>query len=220
MKDGRYLELSVRDTGRGISQENLGRIFDPYFTTKATGEGTGLGLAVVHGIVKDHDGEIRIYSEEGRGTIFRIYLPLIDNEVEEGKDVEIAGSKGKGETILFVDDEKMIVDVSKELLEGLGYRVITETDPMKAIETFKEGKQAFDIVITDKTMPHLTGFDVAREIRTVSRDIPILLCSGFQEKGDPEKLTALGISRMIIKPIRMSVLADVICDVLDKRSAT
>jgi len=213
---GHYLVLTVRDTGRGIVQENLGRIFEPYFTTKEQGEGTGLGLAVVHGIVKAHGGEIRVYSEVGKGTIFRVYLPLIEKEAENVKNREEDLVPGKGENILFIDDEKMVVDLSKELLEELGYLVVTETDPVKAIESFKRGSDAFDLVITDKTMPHLTGFDVAWEIRRTNKDVPIILCSGLLEKEDLEKLTALGISRMITKPIRMSALAKVIREVLDK----
>ncbi len=213
---GHYLELSVRDTGQGISRENLGRIFEPYFTTKVKGEGTGLGLAVVHGIVKDHGGEIRIYSEVGKGTIFRIYLPLLEQHTEYTADARETILRGKGETILFVDDEKMVVELNRELLEALGYRVVTETDPVKAIEAFKENRDAFDLLITDKTMPRLTGFDVVREVRSIRTDIPVILCSGFQEKEDLEKLTALGINQLIAKPIKMSILAKAIRDVLDK----
>ncbi|MCX5846380.1 MAG: ATP-binding protein [Deltaproteobacteria bacterium] len=214
---GHYLVLTVRDTGQGISQEDLARIFEPYFTTKEKGEGTGLGLAVVHGIVKDHGGEIRVYSEAGKGTIFRVYLPLMEKYVEDGKDMEEAIVPGQGEKILFVDDEKMVANLSRELLEKLGYRVVTETDPVKAIEAFREDSDAFDLVITDKTMPHMTGFDVAREIRRIRADIPVMFASGFQEKGDLEKLTILGINHLITKPIRMSVLAKAIRDVLDKK---
>jgi len=214
---GHYLILTVRDTGQGIPPENLARIFEPYFTTKEKGAGTGLGLAVVHGIVKDHGGEIRVYSEVGKGTIFRVYLPLLEKQAEVGKDMEEALLPGKGETILFIDDEKMVAELSRELLEELGYRVVTETDPVKAIEAFREGSGAFDLVITDKTMPHLTGFDVAGEIRRVRTDIPIVLCSGLQEKGDLEKLAALGINRWITKPIRMSALANAVREVLDEK---
>jgi len=217
MRHGHYLVLTVRDTGHGIPAENIERIFEPYFTTKEKGAGTGLGLAVVHGIVKDHGGEIRVYSEIGKGTTIRVYLPLMEKEEEEGKHMKEALLPGKGEAILFIDDEKMVVDLSRELLEELGYRVVTETDPVKAIEAFKEGSGAFDLVITDKTMPHLTGFEVAREIRLISKDIPILLCSGFQEKEDLEKLAPLGIDRLITKPIRMTTLAKAIRDVLDKK---
>jgi PAS domain S-box-containing protein len=216
IRNGHYLALTVRDTGEGISRENLARIFEPYFTTKEKGEGTGLGLAVVHGIVKDHGGEIRVYSELGKGTIFRVYLPLMKMQAEDEKGGEETILAGQGETILFVDDEKMVANLSKELLEKLGYRVVMETDPVKAIEIFRENSNAFDLVITDKTMPNLTGFDVVREIRHIHADIPVILCSGFQEKGDLEKITALNISRLITKPIKMSALSKAIRDVLDK----
>jgi CheY-like chemotaxis protein len=141
----------------------------------------------------------------------------MEKQVADVRDREEVLLPGKGETILFIDDEKMVVDLSRELLEGLGYRVVAETDPVKAIEAFKEGGDAFDLVITDKTMPKLTGFDVAGEIRRIRKDIPIVLCSGFQEKEDLEKLTALDIGRLITKPIRMSALARAIRDELDKK---
>jgi PAS domain S-box-containing protein len=216
IRRGDYLVLTVRDTGHGIPQENLVRIFEPYFTTKEREAGTGLGLAVVHGIVKDHGGEIRVYSEVGKGTTFRVDLPLLEKQSGVGKEREEALLPGKGETILFIDDERMVVDLSRKLLEELGYRVVTETDPVKAIEAFREGSDAFDLVITDKTMPHLTGFDVAGEIRRIRTDIPIVLCSGLQEKGDLEKLTVFGINRLMMKPIRMSALAKAIREVLEK----
>ncbi len=216
IKHGRYLLLTVRDTGHGISRGNLERIFEPYFTTKEKGEGTGLGLAVVHGIVKDHGGEIRVYSEEGHGTSFNVYLPLMEHRTEEQSDLVEAVLPGKGETILFVDDEQMIVDLNREVLENLGYRVVTETDPVKAIQVFKDGSNAFDLVITDKTMPHLTGFDVARAVKDIRADIPVLLCSGFQEKGDTERIADIGISKLMIKPTKKSVLARTIRDALDE----
>ncbi|OPY92909.1 MAG: Blue-light-activated protein [Syntrophaceae bacterium PtaU1.Bin231] len=211
----RCLELTVRDTGHGIAPENLARIFDPYFTTKEKGEGTGLGLAVVHGIVKDHGGEITVESGKGLGTVFRIYLPLIDRQGDDGTAADEAVMKGKGERILFIDDERMVIELSREILEGLGYRIVTETDPVKAVEVFKAASNAFDLVITDKTMPHMTGFDVIRQIRAVRADIPVVLCSGFQAKDDLEKLNTLGVGELIAKPIRMKALAKTIRDVLD-----
>ena len=229
IKHGRYLVLAVRDTGQGIPQENIGRIFEPYFTTKEKCAGTGLGLAVVHGIVKDHGGDVRLYSEVGSGTVCRVYLPLPKGpaEVADGRgdsavksfgtDVDDTPCPGKGERILFVDDEGMAVDISREVLEELGYRVVTETDPVRAIAALKADSSAFDLVITDKTMPRMTGFDVAREVRAICGDIPLILTSGFQEKGDLEKITALRINRFITKPIRMSVLARTIRDLLDEK---
>jgi len=213
---GRYLKLFVRDTGSGIAQDNLARIFDPYFTTKEKGEGTGLGLAVVHGIVKDHGGEIRVYSELGRGTIFRVYLPLLEETSKATPDEKETMPPGKGETILFIDDEEMVVKLSSEILEKLNYKVVADTDPIRAIKTFKENSHGFDIVITDKTMPHMTGFDVVKTIKDVRADIPVVLCSGFLEKEDAKKIEALGINRLITKPTTMSVLAKTIRDVLDK----
>jgi len=216
LPDGRYVELSVRDTGHGIPQQNLGKIFDPYFTTKQQGEGTGLGLSVVHGIVKDHNGEIRVYSEEGKGSHFMIYLPLVDREIKDGgHEKQKLIPPGRGETILFIDDEQMVVDVSREMLADLGYRVLTETDPVKAIDLLKNDIRGIDIVITDKTMPHMTGFEVVKAIRNMSSEIPVILCSGFLEKSDQEKITGLNIDRVIAKPIQMSALAHAVRELLD-----
>jgi PAS domain S-box-containing protein len=220
LKPGRYGELSVSDTGHGISQANLQKIFDPYFTTKGIGEGTGLGLSVVHGIVQDHGGEIKVYSEEGMGTIFRIYIPLMENpsedQAEERTAHEDMSPQGHGETILFIDDEKMVVDINRGFLEKLNYRIVPETDPALALETFKKDSRRFDMVITDKTMPHMTGFDVIQKIRDIRPDIPVILCSGFMEKEEMEKIKTLGVTQLLIKPIRISVLAKVIRDVLTK----
>lgn len=214
LKSGRYQELFVRDTGHGISQKNISRIFDPYFTTKEKGEGTGLGLSVVHGIVKDHGGEIKVYSEEGSGTVFRIYLPLMERPsvkgLEDEKKDEEAVPRGRGERLLFIDDEKMVVEMNKGFLETLNYEVVSETDPARALETFRKNSGYFNMVITDKTMPHLTGFDVIRAVRSIRPDIPVILCSGYLEKEDREKMQEFGISRLVVKPIRLSILARVI----------
>jgi two-component system cell cycle sensor histidine kinase/response regulator CckA len=214
---GNYLLMTVRDTGHGISREYLERIFEPYFTTKEKGEGTGLGLAVVHGIVKDHGGEIKVYSAVGTGTEFRIYLPVVEHHSEDRQDREETIPPGKGETILFVDDEQMVVDMNRSALEMLGYKVVTETDPLKAVEVFKRDYDSFDMVITDKTMPHMTGFDLARIVKSIRSDMPVIISSGFQEKGDLEKTAAIGISRLIIKPTKRSILAETIRDELDNK---
>ena len=219
LKPGRYLELFVRDTGHGISRDNLERIFEPYFTTKEKGEGTGLGLAVVHGIVRDHGGEIKVYSEERKGTAFSVYLPAVAEAGEKEKETEKVIHKGNGEKILFVDDEKMIVELSREVLEKLGYAVVAETDPVRAIELFREGRDTFDLVITDKTMPHMTGFDLTKAVKEIRADIPVLLCSGFQEKEDPARLAALGIGRMIMKPAPMKILARAVRELLDGKTS-
>jgi len=219
LKTGRYLELFVQDTGHGIAQENLEKIFEPYFTTKEKGEGTGLGLAVVHGIIKDHGGEVSAYSEVGKGSLFRVYLPLLERQEEYIKDKEEITLPGQGETILFVDDEQMIVDASKQVLEQLGYRVVAETDPVRAIEAFRKDHDAFDLVITDKTMPHMTGYDLVQKIRNIRADIPVILCSGFLEKEDLEKITTLGIIQLVTKPVRNILLAKAIRNALVKKQA-
>ncbi|MGV8080123.1 MAG: response regulator [Syntrophales bacterium] len=214
---GRYLKLDVRDTGHGIKAEHLEKIFDPYFTTKAKGEGTGLGLAVVHGIAKDHGGEVKVYSEIDKGTCFSVYLPLMEKQAETILPAaEVSPPRGS-ERILFIDDEEPLADLAKEMLLGLGYRVVSETDPLKAIEVFGKNSDAFDLVITDKTMPHMTGFAVARDLHKIRADIPVILCSGFQEKEDLEKQSACGISSFIMKPFRINNLAEAIRSVLGKK---
>lgn len=217
LTSGRYIELSIRDTGYGINKDDLERIFEPYYTTKKTGDGTGLGLAVAHGIVKDHGGEIKVYSEVGKGSIFKVYLPLAEKQMDEMryKEEEYVLPRGK-ERILFIDDEQMLVNLGKELLEELGYKVIAETNPDKAIEEFKKNKDAFDLVITDKTMPHVTGYDIAKELRAIRANIPIILCSGFQDKEELKKLFEFDINHFITKPISTNDMAEAVRNVLDK----
>jgi PAS domain S-box-containing protein len=214
---GRYLHLAVRDTGSGIEARHLGKIFEPYFTTKKQGEGTGLGLSVVDGIVKSHGGEIKVYSEVGRGTVFHVYLPLIGDKTDKIFVKEIETLPGGRETILFVDDEKMLAHANKLALEELGYKVVAETDPGIAIEAFHADRDGFDIVITDKTMPHMTGFDLVKVIKGIRNDIPVIICSGFQDKEDAAKMAALGISSFIAKPIKLSEMSRIIRDVLDTK---
>jgi PAS domain S-box-containing protein len=216
LKPGSYLQLTVKDTGYGISQENLERIFEPYFTTKEQEGGTGLGLAVVHGIVKDYGGEIKVYSEPGKGTVFNVLFPLIE-QVAETDHVEKLESLPTGtESILFVDDEEPLVNVGKAILERLGYTVKGLTQADEALEVFLNAKDTFDLVITDKTMPKLTGFDLAVEIKKVRPDIPILLCTGFQDKNIDAKIQEAGIAGYIMKPINMRKMAENVREVLDK----
>ena len=218
LKAGRYLQLTIADTGQGILPEHLDRIFEPYFTTKEKGEGTGLGLSVVDGIVRKHGGDIRVQSEVGRGTVCHVLLPLVDGRVETaGHTGELELPRG-GEMILFVDDEPMLAHVGKLSLEALGYRVVAETDPAAAVETFRRDRDAFDLVITDKTMPHMTGFDLAREIRGIRGDIPVILCSGFMESDDMTRQSAHDISHFITKPIIKHEWATALRMVLDGKA--
>ncbi len=213
---GQCLELSVRDSGQGISQENLSKIFEPYFTTKGQEKGTGLGLAVVHGIVKSHGGEIRVYSELGKGTIFRIFLPLLTQQAKQEEKSDETIERGNGEMILLVDDENMLVDLDKSMLDILGYRVISETDPVKAIETFKKNFSKIDLVITDKTMPRMNGFEFAQKIREIRADIPIILNSGFQDEDDMQKVQTVGINQFLQKPFDLATFADAVHNALKR----
>lgn len=219
LESGHYLRLTVRDTGPGIPPEHLERIFEPYFSTKGKSEGTGLGLSVADGIVKSHRGAIRVYSELGKGSVFILYLPLVAERAEIQKTETKTWTGGK-ERILFVDDEQALAELGGLFLQDLGYRVVTETEPDRAMARFREDRNAFDLVITDKSMPHMTGFDLAQGIKETRPDIPIILCSGFQDKEDLDKLLRFGISRLLAKPISMAELAGAVRDALDRRSET
>ena len=211
---GRYLLLTVSDTGSGIDARILDRIFDPYFTTKGVGEGTGLGLSVVHGIVKSYGGAIRAYSELGHGTSFHVYLPSITDEAESGGKLD-AAIPGGSETLLFVDDEEALAEVGKEMLESLGYRVEVRTSSHEALMAFKANPDRYDLVITDHILPQMTGLELAREIRGIRDEIPIILCTGFATSISREKAKALGISRYMLKPYLFGEMARTVREVLD-----
>ncbi len=215
ISSGPYVRLSVSDTGHGITPDVKERIFDPYFTTKGVGEGTGLGLAVVHGIVKDHAGAITVYSETGKGTTFHIFLPVIEKAEEPKK--ETMGPLPTGhERILFIDDDPSLVEIGREILGKLGYDVVAKTSSIEALELFREQPDKFDLVITDMTMPNMTGDRLAAELMKIRPDIPTILCSGFSEKMSNEKADALGIKNFLMKPIVMKDLAKTIRKVLDE----
>jgi CheY-like chemotaxis protein len=212
---GRYVRLTVSDTGHGMSGETRKRIFEPFFTTKPPGEGTGLGLAVVHGIVRDHEGVVRVDSEPGRGTTFQIYLPAHD-WVEAGVDAGLSvKSPGKGERILFVDDETALCEGWRSVLERIGYLVTTFTDPLLALETFRRNPRDFDLVITDLTMPHMTGTELGRRILELRPTLPILLVSGSTGSLTGEEVRALGLRELLTKPVTPSALAIALRRTLD-----
>lgn len=214
---GPYIRLNVSDAGHGMERKVIDRIFEPYFTTKEKGEGTGMGLAVVHGIVKSHGGAISVYSETGRGTTFHVYLPRIEREVKAEPEEIMPLPTGK-EQILFVDDEPAIVDIGKGILESLGYTVVTRTSPIEALEAFKAQPDKFDLVITDMTMPKMTGDKLAKELMAIRPDIPIILCTGFSELINEEKAKAMGIRRLVMKPIVQREMANAVRKVLDQPS--
>jgi two-component system cell cycle sensor histidine kinase/response regulator CckA len=217
MDPGNYLKLSITDTGCGIPQDMINRIFDPYFTTKPTGEGTGLGLATVHGIVKDHGGSIQVYSEVGCGTTFHVFLPAVVVTAETAAEQAKQLPTGSG-CILFVDDEKALIDLGRDLLERLGYRVETRVSPIDAIEAFRAEPLKYDLIITDLTMPKMTGDELARKIKAIRSDIPIILCSGFSDRLHTQAIKNIGISAVLMKPVIYADLARTVRQVLDPDS--
>ena len=216
IKQGRYVRLSVRDNGTGISPSVLNLIFEPYFTTKEVGEGTGLGLATVHGIVKNHGGDITVESKVGQGTTFNVYLPLTYEESVCADDRQVEPETGT-ERILLVDDEKIIIGITKKMLKRLGYKVTARTSSKEAFEVFRSKPDKFDLIITDMTMPKMTGEALAKKIMAVNPEIPVILCTGFSDKIDETKAKESGISSFIMKPIIMYEMAKTIREVLDRK---
>ena len=211
-----YIELCIIDTGHGMTAETLERIFDPFFTTKPVGEGTGLGLSVVHGIVKKHNGLISVKSEPGKGSEFRICFPRIDTRLSRVEDMQtIEFSKG-AERILLVDDEQLLVDTLKEMLKDLGYFVTATNRSLNAHEMFSADPKAFDLVMTDLTMPDMTGIDLAREINHIDQHMPIILCTGFSELIQPDQARAAGIREILFKPVVRSQLSVAIRKALEQ----
>jgi CheY-like chemotaxis protein len=214
---GDYAKLTVSDTGHGIDASIMERIYDPFFTTKAPGEGTGLGLSVVYGIVRDHGGAIDITSDPGKGTTVNVYFPLENIEMPLPEQVH-KQIPGGNERILFVDDEAVLAELGNVMLTSLGYRVTSRTSSIEALEAFRTRPHSFDLVITDMTMPNMRGDDLARELLKIRPDIPIILCTGFSEMISEEKAKTLGVRRLVMKPIFKENMARVILEVLDKEA--
>ena len=212
---GKYVQLTVSDTGQGIAPEIRERIFDPYFTTKEIGKGTGMGLSVVLGIVKGHGGAISIDSEPGKGTGIRIFLPMVEREAVTEFVAEEKLSTGN-ENILFVDDEESLADLGRMRLEKMGYRVTARTRPAEALELFSFNPDQFDLVITDMTMPQMTGDRLAKEILKIRPDMPIIICTGYHEKITEKKSLETGIKALLLKPVSINNLAKSVRKVLDK----
>jgi PAS domain S-box-containing protein len=210
---GQYLMLTVADTGSGISPTIIDRIFEPYFTTKDKGKGTGLGLAVVHGIVKRHGGEISVESRVGEGTRFTIFLPVSGDEAVENGIHPVSLPRGT-EHVLLVDDEEDLVVIGSEMLQRLGYRVTAMTASADALEAFKQDPFRFDIVVTDYNMPGLTGDQMAKEMLSIRRDTPVIVCTGFSEVFDQKRAQAIGIRQILMKPVTMQGLAHALREVL------
>lgn len=214
LNPGRYVNLAVSDTGHGMPPEEIDRIFDPYFTTKEVGKGSGMGLAVVHGIVMNHDGAIFVDSELEKGTTLNIFFPITEREPISGIPIDEDLPTGK-ERILFIDDEESMVSVGRNRLERLGYQVETKTSPVEALELFRANPDQFDLVITDMTMPQMTGDHLVGKILKIRPDLPTIICTGFSEKIDEGKAKEIGIRQYIEKPLNRSDLAKLVRRALD-----
>ncbi|MBI5141481.1 MAG: PAS domain S-box protein [Nitrospirae bacterium] len=215
LEPGSYLRLTVSDTGHGMDKATADRIFEPYFTTKPPGEGTGLGLSVVHGIVKSCNGHISVYSEPGLGTSFHVYLPSV-GAASEGGQLGLKPLEHGTEHLLIVDDEEQIVLMEKEMLAGLGYTITACSTPEQALEAFRVCPGSYDLVITDMTMPHVMGTDLALEMLRIRPDIPVILCTGFSDLVDEKTAKSLGIREFVMKPILLTSLAGIIRKVMDE----
>ncbi len=217
LKEGSYVRLRVSDTGAGMAADILDKIFDPFFTTKQPGEGTGMGLAVVHGIVKSHGGEISVSSQVGQGTTFSIYLPRVVGEAPEPaeRSEPLAGGT---ERIIFLDDEEIHVRTIVPMLSRLGYKVTGITDPGQALELLRKDPAAFDLLITDQTMPRLTGSELARKLQTVRPNLPIILCTGYSDTRADGSEGGSAIRAVLMKPFSVREIAEAIRRVLDGRS--
>ncbi len=216
MSPGDYLVLTVKDTGSGMDEEVRRRIFEPFFTTKSPGEGTGLGLSVVYGIVKSHKGGITVQGEPGKGSVFKVYLPKAQTAVsmQEIAPEPISGGK---ERILFVDDEEIMIHSVRNMLNRLGYNVTALRNASEALKLFSQDPSQFDLVITDQTMPSMTGEDLAKEMMRIRPDIPIILCTGYSDLITAEKARDVGIQGFILKPFTLREGAELVRSVLDRK---
>ncbi|BBO82638.1 hypothetical protein DSCO28_32040 [Desulfosarcina ovata subsp. sediminis] len=211
---GPFLELKIADTGTGIHPAVIHRIFEPFFTTKEKEKGTGMGLAVVHGIVKDHGGDITVQSHPGQGTSFTVILPRVVSDTEK-KVFQSYTAPGGNERVLLIDDETTLLNLGKSMLESMGYQVTAVNGSLEALEIFQHAADAFDLVITDQTMPHMTGYHLARRMMAIHPSTRIILCTGYSDAITPEKVSAAGIRALLFKPISKNELGRTARDVID-----
>ena len=216
IEPGQYAQMTVRDTGPGIDPEIIERIFDPFFTTKPKDEGSGLGLAVAHGIVRNHGGTITVFSETGKGTIFKVLLPVIPKDSDEGlKGEEASLIQFSGRRIMLVDDEEMIVYTLAKNLRNLGCHVITRKSSLEALKIFRAKPDTFDLVITDQTMPGLTGAALAKKILKIRPDIPIILCTGYSDLISESEAKKLGIREFLMKPVKLKQMIETLYNLFE-----
>ncbi|MCP4337554.1 MAG: response regulator [Desulfobulbaceae bacterium] len=212
--DGAFIQLSIGDSGSGIAPTVKDKIFDPYFTTKEAGKGTGMGLSIVHGIVKNYGGFISLYSELGEGTVFHVFLPVVEKDALPENEIIDQIPIGR-ERILFVDDEEILAKMGKTMLERLGYHVTVRNSSLEALETFQNQPDHFDIVITDQTMAGMTGSDLSRRMLQIRPDIPIILFTGYSTIISERKAKSMGIKEFALKPLTKKDIAKLIRKVLD-----
>jgi PAS domain S-box-containing protein len=217
LKPGTYLQLTIQDSGQGVSGQDLERIFEPFFTTKSSGEGTGLGLAVVHGIIVGHGGHIAVSSVVGQGTTFTILLPRLDVVLPAQIVNAMEWPQGRG-NVLFVDDEEVLARWGEQVLTHLGYTVVTKTNPHDAVELFHKQPDQFDVVVTDQTMPTMSGEALAMALLEIRHDIPIVLCTGFSHTMSAEKANKIGLKGFLMKPVNGAGLAKTLQEVLEVRA--
>ena len=214
IEPGEYVTLIVSDTGSGIKADVIDKVFNPYFTTKEINKGTGLGLSIIHGIIADYGGAITVESKLGKGTIFKVYFPVIKQEelpLTKSDEIIPQGT----ERILFVDDEEILAEMGRNILERLGYSVTARHNSLDALATFQNDPYAFDAVITDQTMPGLTGSDLARRMLQIRPDIPIILCTGYSNLIDEGLAKSFGIREFAMKPLTKTALAKLLRKVLN-----
>jgi len=216
---GSYVRICVSDTGCGMDDKMMKKIFEPYFTTKGVGEGTGLGLSVVHGIAQSHGGAITVASEPGAGSTFCVFFPSGAKDVEVQPDVGPVGITMGKESILFVDDEEELARLGKEALERFGYTVFSTAKALEAFDVFRAAPDRFDLVVTDQTMPEMTGMELAAELRQIRPNIPVILCTGFSELVTEQNMRAAGIQEVMMKPLIMHEMGRIIRRVLDREGS-
>jgi len=218
LSQGEYVKLTVSDTGTGIGPDILNKIFDPFFTTKEVGKGTGMGLSIIHGIVKSYGGAISVESASGQGTTFHVYLPVVMAEAKEPPGQPQPAPRGKGR-ILFVDDEEVLMEMGRDLLERLGYTVTARSNSLDALEAFMNTPEHFDLLITDQTMPGMTGTDLARRALQIRPDLPIILCTGFSSLVNKETARAIGIREFAMKPLTSSSIGQMVNELISDKPA-
>ena len=217
VSSGPFMVLEISDTGHGMEQATIEHIFDPYFTTKEVGKGTGLGLSIIHGIIKDYHGFIRVESKLGKGTTFHVYIPALQQETATTGEVKIDTSLPTGtERILVVDDESMIASINKTILERFGYKVTMTTNSLDALEKVRTDPDQFDLIITDQTMPNLTGAELAQRILKIKHNMPIILCTGYSSVLSEEEALAIGMKKYVRKPVDRKTLTKIVRQVLDE----